>query len=432
MLPYWVGFEAPPAEQVLQARTLRSQEMAFNAKMLRRYAYQLHSWDVKSVPYITNSRFFGFCLYAVLSLHSRTLIPPDPISKEPLSYIGMQAGLFSKGKMNMDEMKPHVMDVILEVLGTSDLRATWPTFGDRLPVLSCQRGVLPSKVLWQAISRVILRLGQSIQAEAASLKKGVAADGMTEPSDALLLLQKTLQTIYRPALLANVSSCTKARMVLDESMATLQRQMTIVAPELQLALLHSELGLGRQYVKRVQFHRTLGNTHAQIMSNVLKILVHGSRDAAPSPKLLGAEIGVDRGRTSATLLEAHPELVLLGADSYFEREAEYEAVRQMLTERFGKRSRTVRSSSVAAATATNATFDFVFIDADHSYTSVQEDLAAWAPKVRKGGLVAGHDYDNRLDQAGVMGVVRAVAEYIANRDVTLHVAPAGTFWYWVP
>jgi len=39
-------------------------------------------------------------------------------------------------------------------------------------------------------------------------------------------------------------------------------------------------------------------------------------------------------------------------------------------------------------------FDFVYIDADHSYDGVTADLEAWYPKVRKGGMLAGHDYLN--------------------------------------
>ena len=35
--------------------------------------------------------------------------------------------------------------------------------------------------------------------------------------------------------------------------------------------------------------------------------------------------------------------------------------------------------------------DFVFIDADHSYNGVMRDVEAWAPKVRKGGMIIGHD-----------------------------------------
>lgn len=36
--------------------------------------------------------------------------------------------------------------------------------------------------------------------------------------------------------------------------------------------------------------------------------------------------------------------------------------------------------------------DFVFIDAGHDYESVSKDLKAWSPKVKKNGIIAGHDY----------------------------------------
>jgi hypothetical protein len=37
-------------------------------------------------------------------------------------------------------------------------------------------------------------------------------------------------------------------------------------------------------------------------------------------------------------------------------------------------------------------FDFVYVDARHDYKGVAVDLNAWWPKVRKGGIFAGHDY----------------------------------------
>jgi Methyltransferase domain len=42
------------------------------------------------------------------------------------------------------------------------------------------------------------------------------------------------------------------------------------------------------------------------------------------------------------------------------------------------------------------------LDANHSYESVKEDIEAWFPKVKKGGLFAGHDY---IHWAGVKKVV---------------------------
>lgn len=36
--------------------------------------------------------------------------------------------------------------------------------------------------------------------------------------------------------------------------------------------------------------------------------------------------------------------------------------------------------------------DFLFIDGDHRYPAIKTDIGTWVPKVKKGGLVAFHDY----------------------------------------
>ena len=38
--------------------------------------------------------------------------------------------------------------------------------------------------------------------------------------------------------------------------------------------------------------------------------------------------------------------------------------------------------------------DFVYIDARHDRASVEEDMRLWWPKIRKHGILAGHDYVN--------------------------------------
>lgn len=52
----------------------------------------------------------------------------------------------------------------------------------------------------------------------------------------------------------------------------------------------------------------------------------------------------------------------------------------------------IKSLSVpAAAFFHDESVDSAFIDADHHYNAVVADLAAWWPKVKPGGILAGHD-----------------------------------------
>ena len=57
--------------------------------------------------------------------------------------------------------------------------------------------------------------------------------------------------------------------------------------------------------------------------------------------------------------------------------------------------------------------DFVFIDASHEYEDVKKDILAWLPKVKIGGILAGHDYDT------FEGVNRAVDEIFNINDLEL-------------
>jgi predicted O-methyltransferase YrrM len=61
----------------------------------------------------------------------------------------------------------------------------------------------------------------------------------------------------------------------------------------------------------------------------------------------------------------------------------------------------------------DGSLDWVFIDADHAYESVVKDLDAWLPKVRKGGIIAGHDF---AEWPG-FGVIRAVTERFPRFDI---------------
>lgn len=71
-----------------------------------------------------------------------------------------------------------------------------------------------------------------------------------------------------------------------------------------------------------------------------------------------------------------------------------------------------------------------YIDGDHSYEGSLADLRAVYNKVKKGGIVAGHDYLNHS-----YGVNRAVATFVAEHpEIHIHVIeenerPMASFWF---
>jgi SAM-dependent methyltransferase len=74
--------------------------------------------------------------------------------------------------------------------------------------------------------------------------------------------------------------------------------------------------------------------------------------------------------------------------------------------------RPVRMLSVDAADGyMDGSLDFVFLDASHDYVSVKSDILAWKPKIKKGGIMAGHDY-----REGWVGVDQAVNEIFGERE----------------
>lgn len=92
------------------------------------------------------------------------------------------------------------------------------------------------------------------------------------------------------------------------------------------------------------------------------------------------------------------------------------ALARTVAERYPKRSVVLEMASVAAAAKINdASMDFVFLDADHSYEGLKADIAAWLPKVKPDGWICGHDYRNHMEQFDFSGVDRAVDEAFGNR-----------------
>lgn len=95
-------------------------------------------------------------------------------------------------------------------------------------------------------------------------------------------------------------------------------------------------------------------------------------------------VGVDHFRGSDNL----PPLMIEAAYTDIEKQCRDNCLRS------GYPFELLRYPSVDAATLfEDESCDFVFIDASHDFASVEADIAAWRRKVKAGGVLAGHDFD---------------------------------------
>ena len=137
----------------------------------------------------------------------------------------------------------------------------------------------------------------------------------------------------------------------------------------------------------------------------------------PGP-LVGAEVGVFKGRHAAAMFRRRRIKLLYAVDPYAAypcgfTQAELDAAERSARRRLRRRPvKWVCVEPWRAAHMVPARLDFVYIDANHSYVTVLEDCWRWKCKVRPGGVLGGHDFDQ--EEVG-----RAVVDFAASKNLTL-------------
>lgn len=174
------------------------------------------------------------------------------------------------------------------------------------------------------------------------------------------------------------------------------------------------------------------------LSEARTALIYQAKEIYPVPedqlKFIGVEVGVHLGNHCGRILANLPigQLTLVDPWAVYEGDADYflnkdfqdECYRRVV-ERFAadKRVSILRSTSIEASEEfEDRSLDFVYIDGDHRYAPVAEDLAAWWPKIRYRGLLAGDDYKPKFP-----GVMQAVYEFSVKHHIPLQLLPNDQF-----
>lgn len=85
---------------------------------------------------------------------------------------------------------------------------------------------------------------------------------------------------------------------------------------------------------------------------------------------------------------------------------------------FGEKIKIINKTSIDALTEISEELDFVYIDGAHSYENVKKELELYYPKIKKGGLLAGHDYD---EDPNANGVKQAVQEFSIEKRLPINI-----------
>jgi predicted O-methyltransferase YrrM len=150
---------------------------------------------------------------------------------------------------------------------------------------------------------------------------------------------------------------------------------------------------------------------------------------------VGVEIGIAEGFTSERLLKCNDTLVLHCIDpfaDYVDWNGNNLNDRQIRKQEFLEKTEQFKdhrhvyekTSDDAVSEFEDGSLDFIFIDGLHTYDQVKKDMENFYPKIKSGGLFAGHDY------TVIAAVNKAVTEFADKHGIKKIGTTDCDVWYW--
>jgi len=140
--------------------------------------------------------------------------------------------------------------------------------------------------------------------------------------------------------------------------------------------------------------------------------------------MVGVEIGSSYGENALDMLKnlSIKKLYLIDPYKPYEEENKvlikhtkgYYVIKRRL-EMFRDRVKIIPELSEKAVKSIQNNLDFVYVDGNHDYKFVKKDIELYWPKLKRGGIMGGHDF-----LAMHLGVCKAVIEFITKKHVELH------------
>lgn len=155
-------------------------------------------------------------------------------------------------------------------------------------------------------------------------------------------------------------------------------------------------------------------------------------------ELVGAEVGVYRGENAESILQTLniEKLYLIDPYTHYPEykcklrpdfEENFKEAKQRLSEFKDKIVwlRKKSSDAVDDVAWREPNLDFVYIDGNHSYKAVMEDLENYWAMLRKGGVLSGHDYQYKDEN---IKVKEAVDDFVKKHNLNLNLKTPD---YWI-
>jgi len=137
--------------------------------------------------------------------------------------------------------------------------------------------------------------------------------------------------------------------------------------------------------------------------------------------LVGVEIGTAQGNNALNMLKKLPIKKLYLVDPYIPyvengkliNAESFEKTKERLS-KFKEKIKFILKNSIEASKEIPNGLDFVYIDGNHQYDFVKKDIEMYFAKLKKGGILSGHDFCIRY-----IDVPTAVVEFVLKNKLIL-------------